>query len=67
MPVTNLAELDALVERVKAAQAEFATYSQEQVDKIFRAASLAANQDLSSFTTNTKMRKLVVFLKKTTI
>ncbi|GAB2656043.1 bifunctional acetaldehyde-CoA/alcohol dehydrogenase [Vibrio panuliri] len=44
MPVTNLAELDALVERVKAAQAEFATYSQEQVDKIFRAASLAANQ-----------------------
>ncbi|EKO3987116.1 bifunctional acetaldehyde-CoA/alcohol dehydrogenase [Vibrio fluvialis] len=44
MPVTNLAELDALVARVKAAQAEFATYSQEQVDKIFRAASLAANQ-----------------------
>jgi len=34
MPVTNLAELDALVARVKAAQAEFATYSQEQVDKI---------------------------------
>ncbi|PJC88199.1 bifunctional acetaldehyde-CoA/alcohol dehydrogenase [Vibrio sp. HA2012] len=44
MPVTNLAELDALVARVKAAQAEFSTYSQEQVDKIFRAASLAANQ-----------------------
>ncbi|SDH06954.1 acetaldehyde dehydrogenase /alcohol dehydrogenase AdhE [Vibrio xiamenensis] len=44
MPVTNLAELDALVARVKAAQEEFATYSQEQVDKIFRAASLAANQ-----------------------
>ncbi|MDP5253754.1 MULTISPECIES: bifunctional acetaldehyde-CoA/alcohol dehydrogenase [unclassified Vibrio] len=44
MPVTNLAELDALVARVKKAQAEFATFSQEQVDKIFRAASLAANQ-----------------------
>ncbi len=44
MPVTNVAELDALVARVKAAQAKFATYSQEQVDKIFRAASLAANQ-----------------------
>ncbi|CCN47959.1 Aldehyde-alcohol dehydrogenase (Includes: Alcohol dehydrogenase; Acetaldehyde dehydrogenase (acetylating); Pyruvate-formate-lyase deactivase) [Vibrio nigripulchritudo MADA3029] len=44
MPVTNLAELDAMIARVKAAQAEFATYSQEQVDKIFRAASLAANQ-----------------------
>lgn len=43
MPVTNLAELDALVARVKAAQEEFATYSQEKVDAIFRAASLAAN------------------------
>ncbi|KKC98174.1 MULTISPECIES: bifunctional acetaldehyde-CoA/alcohol dehydrogenase [Photobacterium] len=43
MPVTNLAELDAMVARVKAAQKIFATYSQEQVDKIFRAASLAAN------------------------
>ncbi len=44
MPVTNLAELDALVARVKAAQEEFATFSQDQVDAIFRAASLAANQ-----------------------
>ncbi|WP_153446729.1 bifunctional acetaldehyde-CoA/alcohol dehydrogenase [Vibrio algicola] len=44
MSVTNLAELDALVARVQAAQKEYATFSQEQVDKIFRAASLAANQ-----------------------
>lgn len=44
MPVTNLAELDAMIARVKKAQEEFATFSQEQVDKIFRAASLAANQ-----------------------
>ncbi|MGR5222735.1 bifunctional acetaldehyde-CoA/alcohol dehydrogenase [Vibrio parahaemolyticus] len=43
MPVTNMAEIDALVARVKKAQKEFATFSQEQVDKIFRAASLAAN------------------------
>ncbi|KKD58181.1 acetaldehyde dehydrogenase [Grimontia sp. AD028] len=43
MPVTNVAELNAMVERVKKAQKEFATFSQEQVDKIFRAASLAAN------------------------
>ncbi|MCB5359199.1 MULTISPECIES: bifunctional acetaldehyde-CoA/alcohol dehydrogenase [Vibrio] len=43
MPVTNLAELDALVARVKAAQEEFSTFSQEKVDAIFRAASLAAN------------------------
>ncbi|MBY6109666.1 bifunctional acetaldehyde-CoA/alcohol dehydrogenase [Halomonas sp. DP1Y21-3] len=44
MAVTNLAELDALVARVKAAQRVFASFSQEKVDAIFRAASLAANQ-----------------------
>ena len=43
MPVTNMAELDAMVARVKAAQQEYATFSQEKVDAIFRAASLAAN------------------------
>ncbi len=43
MPVTNINELNAMIERVKKAQKEFSTYSQEQVDKIFRAASLAAN------------------------
>ena len=35
--------IDGLVSRVKAAQEIFANYSQEQVDKIFRAAALAAN------------------------
>jgi acetaldehyde dehydrogenase/alcohol dehydrogenase len=39
MAVTNLAELDALVARVKEARREFASFSQEQVDKIFRAAA----------------------------
>ncbi|ATA24051.1 bifunctional acetaldehyde-CoA/alcohol dehydrogenase [Brenneria goodwinii] len=43
MAVTNLAELNALVERVKKAQSEFANYTQEQVDRIFRAAALAAS------------------------
>ncbi|WP_354622864.1 bifunctional acetaldehyde-CoA/alcohol dehydrogenase [Psychromonas sp. MME2] len=43
MTVSNVAELDAMVARVKAAQQEYATFSQEQVDKIFRAASLAAS------------------------
>lgn len=43
MPVTNVAELNAMVARVKKAQLEFSTFSQQQVDKIFRAASLAAN------------------------
>lgn len=43
MAVSNLAELDELVARIKEAQRVFATFSQEQVDKIFRAAALAAN------------------------
>jgi acetaldehyde dehydrogenase/alcohol dehydrogenase len=42
MPVSNQAELDALLVRVKAAQRKFATFSQEQVDLIFRSAALAA-------------------------
>ena len=42
MAVTNAAELNALVERVKKAQREYASFTQEQVDKIFRAAALAA-------------------------
>ena len=37
------AQLDALVAKVKKAQAIFANYTQEQVDHIFQAASLAAN------------------------
>ncbi|MCX7206992.1 MAG: bifunctional acetaldehyde-CoA/alcohol dehydrogenase [Proteobacteria bacterium] len=42
MTVSNIQELDALMARVKKAQLLFATYTQEQVDKIFRAAALAA-------------------------
>lgn len=42
MPVTNLAELNALAARVKEAQQKFAGFSQEQVDAIFRSAALAA-------------------------
>ncbi len=45
MAVTNLTELEALIKQVKAAQAEYATFSQAQVDKIFRAAALAANAE----------------------
>jgi acetaldehyde dehydrogenase/alcohol dehydrogenase len=40
--VTTAEELEALVARVKAAQAKFATFTQKQVDYIFRSASLAA-------------------------
>lgn len=42
MPVTNLNELNALAARVKKAQQIFATFSQQQVDLIFRSAALAA-------------------------
>lgn len=42
MAVTTVAELNALVERVKKAQRAYAQFSQEQVDAIFRAAALAA-------------------------
>lgn len=42
MLVTNAQELDLMVERVAKAQTEYATFSQAQVDAIFRAAALAA-------------------------
>jgi acetaldehyde dehydrogenase/alcohol dehydrogenase len=43
MKVTNIQELEKLIEQVKAAQAKYATYTQEQVDQIFKKAALAAN------------------------
>ncbi|PAX58326.1 bifunctional acetaldehyde-CoA/alcohol dehydrogenase [Brunnivagina elsteri] len=43
MQVTNLKELELLVQNVKIAQAEYANYSQEKVDFIFKQAALAAN------------------------
>ena len=42
--VTTAEELNALLARVRSAQNTFATYSQEQVDKIFVAAATAANR-----------------------
>ncbi|MEO0686265.1 MAG: aldehyde dehydrogenase family protein, partial [Cyanobacteria bacterium J06649_11] len=43
MQVTNTQELKLLVENVKAAQEQYATYSQEKVDFIFKQAALVAN------------------------
>lgn len=43
MKVTNIQELEALIQQVKAAQAQYATFTQEQVDLIFKKAALAAN------------------------
>jgi acetaldehyde dehydrogenase/alcohol dehydrogenase len=39
----QLQALDTVIENAKAAQQKYATYTQEQVDEIFRAAALAAN------------------------
>ncbi len=42
--VDSVETLGVAIKRVRAAQAKFATYSQEQVDKIFLAAASAANK-----------------------
>lgn len=41
--IDSVEKLEVRLKEVKAAQQKFATYTQEQVDKIFRAAALAAN------------------------
>lgn len=42
--IDSVEKLEAELDRVRAAQWEFATYTQEQVDKIFFAAAMAANK-----------------------
>ncbi len=42
--VDSVEKLEEALARVKAAQKKFATYTQEQVDKIFKAAAVAANK-----------------------
>ena len=52
MRVTNTEELLVRLEQLKEAQKQFSTFTQEQVDKIFLAASMAANNariSLSNF------------------
>lgn len=43
MKVTNVEELMQRIEQIREAQRKFSTYSQEQVDEIFRQAAMAAN------------------------
>jgi acetaldehyde dehydrogenase / alcohol dehydrogenase len=43
--VNNIQELELLLQRVKAAQEKYSTYSQEQVDFIFKKAAIAANAE----------------------
>ena len=42
--VDSVETLQKAFERVRKAQEKFSTYTQEQVDEIFKAAALAANQ-----------------------
>ncbi|MBR3315131.1 MAG: bifunctional acetaldehyde-CoA/alcohol dehydrogenase [Atopobiaceae bacterium] len=42
--IASVDDLNALIDRMRAAQASFATYSQEQVDQIFYEAAMAANK-----------------------
>lgn len=45
MKVTNAQELTVRIKQLREAQKKFATYTQEQVDEIFRQAALAANHN----------------------
>ncbi len=45
MKVTNKEELMRRLDELKAAQSKFSTYTQEQVDEIFRQAAMAANNN----------------------
>ena len=45
MRVTNAQELTKRIQQLREAQKQFATFSQEQVDEIFRQAALAANHN----------------------
>ena len=43
--ITSVVELEEAIARVREAQRKFATYTQEQVDRIFLAAASAANRE----------------------
>jgi acetaldehyde dehydrogenase/alcohol dehydrogenase len=43
MKVTNAEELEALIQRAKSSQAQYAHFTQQQVDSIFKKAAMAAN------------------------
>ena len=45
MKVTNAQELKQRIKELREAQKKFATYTQEQVDEIFRQAAIAANTE----------------------
>ena len=50
--VDSVESFEAALARVRAAQKVYATYTQEQVDKIFKAAALAANNMQNNLTSS---------------
>ena len=48
--VETLEELNALIQKVKEAQNQFATFSEEKVSAIFKAAAIAATVFVSKLT-----------------
>ena len=56
MIVDTVEALEKRIEEVREAQRIFSTYSQEQVDKIFAAAALAANKNPSCKTGSCRNR-----------
>ena len=61
--VDNVATLEEKIARVRAAQQKYSTYTQEQVDKIFLAAAIAAKcheviPDFTGFTYGRMMELL---------
>ena len=57
--VDSKESFEALLTRVRQAQQEFARYSQERVDAIFKAAAMAANQAYSANVTAFNVLKQV--------
>ncbi len=57
MIVDTVESLEAKIKEVKEAQKIFATYTQEQVDNIFKAAAMAAKQE--SVLQNKPLQRLV--------
>ena len=55
--VDNAEALERKIAEVREAQAKFATYTQEQVDKIFLAAAMAANKAAHSAGARWRSRK----------
>ena len=67
--IDSVKKLEAELTRVRKAQKEFSTYSQEQVDKIFLAAAKAANisritMQPSIFIINIKIQRHAALLKR---